>query len=114
MYVYNPPLSNLRFPLLILISQNSGVDVYIDYVDVQNTKLAQTVVDAFVANMTQKAETAGLSLPFLYVNNAAAAQKPLQAYGGQSLAFFKSVASRYDPRGIMQTLQNTGYLVSNE
>ena len=64
--------------------------------------------------MTQKAETASLDLSYLYVNNAAPAQKPLQAYGGQSLAFFKSVAGRYDPQGIMQTLQNTGYLVSNE
>ena len=90
------------------------MDVYIDYIDVEHTALARSVVDALVANLTQKAAAEGLSLSYLYVNNADADQKPLQAYGGQSLAFFKEVAGKYDPLGIMQRLQNTGYLVSNE
>lgn len=82
--------------------------------DIKQTALAQSVVDAFVANLTQRAEAQNLSLPYLYVNNAAGTQKPLQAYGGQSVAFFKSVASKYDPKGLMQSLQNDGFLLSNE
>ena len=93
---------------------NAGVDTYIDFADVKNSKLAQTVVDAFVANITQRAAAAKLDLSYLYVNNAAPAQKPLAGYGGQSLAFFKSVAGQYDPQGVMQKLQNGGFLVSTE
>ena len=90
------------------------MDTYIDYVDIENSALAQSVVDAFVANLTQNAATEGLDLSYLYVNNADAAQKPLKAYGGQSLAFFKEVAAKYDPRGVMQRLQGAGYLVTAE
>ena len=92
----------------------SGVDTYIDYVDIKHTALARDTVDTFVSTMTQKAAAEDLALPYLYPNNAAPGQKPLAAYGAQSFSYIKSVAAKYDPQGIMQTLQNDGYLISKE
>lgn len=91
-----------------------GIDVFIEYSDIQRTALAKSTVDTFVSNITQKATAEGLGLPFLYPNNAGEDQKPLAAYGVQSLTYIKSMAKKYDPQGIMQTLQNDGYLVSTE
>ena len=99
---------------LLTIYPSSGVDTYIDYKDLKNTALAKSTVDSFVSTMTQQAAAENLSLPYLYVNNAAPCQKPLAAYGAQSLAFIKSAAKKYDPQGVMQNLQNNGYLVSKE
>ncbi|KAL8826048.1 MAG: hypothetical protein Q9191_004034, partial [Dirinaria sp. TL-2023a] len=84
------------------------VDTYIDYADLKNSALAKSTVDSFVATMTAKAAAENISLPYLYVNNAAPAQKPLAAYGAQSLAYIKSAAKKYDPQGVMQNLQNNG------
>lgn len=53
-----------------------------------------------------------MMLPYIYPNNAGLNQKPLQGYGDRSFNYIKSIAKKYDPTGVMQTLQNDGFLVS--
>ncbi|RMZ77831.1 hypothetical protein DV737_g4176, partial [Chaetothyriales sp. CBS 132003] len=90
------------------------VDIFIDYADTKNTDIAKSTIDAFVANLTQKAEAQGLLLPYLYANNAADIQKPLRGYGEESFKFIQQVAQKYDPDGVLQKLQNGGFLYSRE
>ena len=62
------------------------------------------VKDASVAN--------AVSLPNLFQNDANYAQDVLASYGAPNLARLKATATKYDPDGVFQTLQNNGFLVS--
>ena len=54
----------------------------------------------------------GTYLPFQYSNYSSRDQNPLNGYGEENLERLIQVASRYDPEGIFQTLQNGGWLIS--
>ena len=95
-------------------SHTPGVDVYIDFNNPADYSLAESVVDAFIANITFKATAQNLSLPYLYANNAADKQRPLRGYEEQNFKTLKEVAGKYDSLSVMQKLRNDGFLVSNE
>lgn len=108
------PLLLLHAPRPLISYAPIGADIFLDFEDLENAPLAQSVVDEFVATVSQRAEAKGIMLPYLYVNNAAGNQKPLRGYGDSSFNFIKSIATKYDPTGVMQTLQNNGFLVSKQ
>ncbi len=84
------------------------------YSHLNQTAEAARIVNEFASTVGRKAEDEGLSLPYVYPNDAGADQKPLLGYGQENLQTIKTVAAKYDPKGYMQTLQNDGYLISNE
>lgn len=90
------------------------VDIYMDYAYTNETALAQSTVNAWVANMTARAQSQGIYLPYQYVNNAGPGQTPLRNYGAANFQAIRSAAAKWDPNGVMQRLQNGGYLASNE
>ncbi|KAJ5159293.1 FAD-binding type 2 [Penicillium coprophilum] len=71
-------------------------------------------VDSLLASLTSSAKSQGLLLPYIFVNDAGPNQKPLQSFGEKNLKYISTVAKRYDPKGIMQKLQNQAYFVSKE
>lgn len=73
---------------------------------------AQESLLAACAAVRDAAVSNKVSLPFLFMNDANYAQNVLASYGSASLAFLKAVAKKYDPSGIFQTQQNSGFLVS--
>ena len=89
-------------------------DIYMDFRQVDQADVAQRTVDAWYSTMTAKAQAQGIYLPYQFVNNANAKQAPLKAYGAQSFQTIKQAAAKWDPKGVMQGLQNAGFLVSNE
>lgn len=91
-----------------------GIDIFINFPSVNQSTSAAAIVDGFVRECSQKAESLGLLLPYIYPNNANAKQKPLSAYGADNFETIRNVARKYDPRGYMQTLQNNGFLISKE
>jgi hypothetical protein len=92
----------------------TGVDIFIEFGGLENAPQAQSIVNEFVATVSQKAEAKGLMLPYIYPNNAGPNQKPLRGYGDRNFNYIKSTAKKYDPTGVMQTLQNNGFLVSTQ
>ena len=69
--------------------------------------------EAVGANLTQAAEAKGIYYPFIYLNDAAPGQKPYPLYGkGKSLPKMKQVQNKYDPQGILQQLETSGYKLS--
>lgn len=53
----------------------------------------------------------GLSIPFVYMNDAAYDQDPLSSYGAENLEKLKRISIRYDPGQVFQRLQNNGFLL---
>lgn len=54
----------------------------------------------------------GTYIPFVYSNYASRDQDPLASYGTENLKKLQDIALKYDSKGIFQTLQNGGWLVS--
>ncbi|CAL5875166.1 uncharacterized protein PFLUO_LOCUS9470 [Penicillium psychrofluorescens] len=54
----------------------------------------------------------GTYVDFKYSNYCSRDQDPLATYGSENLSKLRSVAREVDPRGIFQTLQNDGWLLS--
>ncbi|KAF2867471.1 hypothetical protein BDV95DRAFT_610863 [Massariosphaeria phaeospora] len=54
----------------------------------------------------------GSYLPFLYMNDATRDQSPLASYPAANIAKLKTIAQKYDPKGVFQKLQNDGFLLS--
>ncbi|KAF2198554.1 FAD-binding domain-containing protein [Delitschia confertaspora ATCC 74209] len=52
--------------------------------------------------------------PFQFMNDASYTQNPLASYGAQNLAKLRDVGKAYDPDGLFQTLQNSGFLLSRK
>ncbi|TAQ84222.1 hypothetical protein B7494_g7451 [Chlorociboria aeruginascens] len=95
---------------IISINDLTGMDIIMDWPDSKDDQLAFQLVDDFAATASNLAAQKGLALPFFYANDAAGYQKILRAYGDSNFNYIKSVAAKYDPAGIMQTLQNSGFL----
>ena len=58
------------------------------------------------------AEGKGTAIDYLYLNYADKDQNPLAGYGAENVSFLKSVAKKYDPFGIYQTLMPGGFKIS--
>ncbi|PGH10152.1 hypothetical protein AJ79_05507 [Helicocarpus griseus UAMH5409] len=66
----------------------------------------------FRTMIEKAAKERGLLLDFLYSNDASYKQSPLQGYGAESLAALQAASAKYDPQGVFQRLQNSGFLLS--
>ena len=82
--------------------------------DVNQYNTAQEAVSSWSRAWTKKAKAEGSLLPFIYSNNGNVDSKVLAGYGKKNLDFIKKTAKKYDPLGIMQRLQNDGFLVRKE
>ena len=91
-----------------------GVNVYVTYGKASEDEVAKTIVNGAIDSIRQRAVKENLFLPFVFVNDAGSDQKPLLSFGAANFARIKAAAAKYDPHRVMQTLQNNGYLVSNE
>jgi hypothetical protein len=83
------------------------------YTFLNQTEQATAIVEELFAAITAKADADGLALPYLFASTASNTQKPLLSFGAQNFQTIKTVATKYDPRGFMQSLQNDGYLIRN-
>jgi len=75
---------------------------------------AQKAVDSWSITVTKKAKSEGIFLPFIYSNNGNIRSKVLSGYGKNNFDFIKKTAKKYDPTGVMQMLQNDGFLIRKE
>lgn len=53
-------------------------------------------------------------MPIIYANNANVDSKVLSGYGKKNFDFIKKTAEKYDPKRVMQKLQNNGFLIRKE
>lgn len=58
------------------------------------------------------AASKGTAIDYLYLNYADQDQNPLANYGADNVKFMKTVAKKYDPFGVYQTLLPGGFKIS--
>ncbi|RDL32636.1 uncharacterized protein BP5553_09092 [Venustampulla echinocandica] len=90
------------------------VNAVMDWKNNSESSIGSDRIDAFTAQATKLAQDRGVFLPYIYVNDASGKQKPLRSYGDASFKYIQKIANKYDPAGVMQNLQNNGYLLSRE
>jgi hypothetical protein len=69
-------------------------------------------VQTLVKKLKAAAADAGKALDFDFMNDSNFQQSPLKQYGAASVALMNKAAKKYDPEGVFQTLQNSGFLLS--
>jgi hypothetical protein len=62
-------------------------------------------VNSFWDKVIAQAKTLGLDNDYIYMNYASMFQDPIASYGDANKALLKSIAKKYDPKAVYQTLQ---------
>jgi hypothetical protein len=92
----------------------AGHDVYMTFPNVDQYPAAQKAISFWSSTVTKIAKDGGAFLLFIYSNNGNADSKILSGYGEDNFNFIRKTARKYDPHGVMQTLQNDGFLIRKE
>lgn len=74
--------------------------------------LARSQIRQLISSIEFTAKSRGLLLDFCFMNDASFIQSPLKAYGTESVALLEAASHKWDPEGIFQQLQNSGFLLS--
>ena len=72
-------------------------------------KTALETSTKFLNKVDEVAASKGLSFTFLYLNDAAMDQRPIDSYGHENVQRLKKISREYDPDGVFQTLAKGGY-----
>ncbi|KAJ5296853.1 MFS transporter [Penicillium atrosanguineum] len=67
--------------------------------------IVYSFVNSFWDKVITQAKSLGLDNDYIYMNYASMFQDPIASYGDSNKALLKSIASKYDPKAIYQTLQ---------
>jgi hypothetical protein len=95
-----------------LIINFKGLAILAQWTDDADDDLARSQIRQLISSFESTAKARGLLLNFHFMNDCSHLQSPLQSYGPESLAFLKTVSQKWDPQGVFQKLQNSGYLLS--
>ena len=63
----------------------------------------------FLDEVEKMAARKGLLKTFLYLNDAAKDQRPIDSYGHENVQKLKRISREYDPDGVFQTLVKGGF-----
>ena len=68
-----------------------------------------------ISTIETRAKANGLYYPFVFLNDAGPGQKPIGTYGkGTSLPRLKSIAKKYDPNAVFQTLSGNAFKLATQ
>ncbi|KAF1846872.1 FAD-binding domain-containing protein, partial [Cucurbitaria berberidis CBS 394.84] len=84
----------------------------VDWTDAKNDDVARSVGIATTKKWKELSTARNLQIPFLYMNDASRDQSPLDTYPATNIQRMKTIAAKYDPLRVFQTLQNDGFLLS--
>ncbi|KAI1376860.1 6-hydroxy-D-nicotine oxidase [Hypoxylon crocopeplum] len=72
---------------------------------------AKQGINELGSGMTSIAKERGQLLDFIFMNDATASQNVLASYGAGNARRLRETATKYDPEGVFQKLQNDGFLI---
>lgn len=102
--------------MLGLDSQEHNAIIWTGYVAVKTDQQALAVAQPRMAAMAAELESFAASLSganrLVFMNYANPGQDPLGSYGERSVEHIRSVAAKYDPKGVFQTRVPGGFKVS--
>jgi hypothetical protein len=85
----------------------------VDWRDAADDAAVRAVPIAVTDTWKQQSTQRGLDIPFIFTNDASRDQNPLASYGSANVQKLKTIAAKYDPRGVFQNLQSGGFLLKN-
>jgi len=74
--------------------------------------LARSQIRQLISGIQAAAKAPGKLLDFEFMNDASYVQNPLKSYGETSLASLNGTREKWDPKGVFQDLQHSGFLLS--
>jgi hypothetical protein len=89
-----------------------GWTTLVDWNDQKDESIARGVGIATTKKWDELSTARNLQVPFLYMNDASRDQSPLETYPAANIQRMKTIAAKYDPLQVFQTLQNDGFLLS--
>jgi hypothetical protein len=100
-----------KFPYLLTFVRK-GIGIITQWTEDTHDDLARSQIRLLISSIESMARARGLLLDFQFMNDASYTQSPLQSYGSDSLALLKAASEKWDPDGVFQRLQNSGFLLS--
>jgi len=64
--------------------------------------------------MSNAAAARGKLLDFIFMNDANSSQSPIDSYGAATVHNLEKTGEKFDPLGVFQNLQNSGFLLSRK
>lgn len=95
------PTENHQWWTTLIDWENAADDAVVRSVSIETTAAWESLSKA-----------RGLHIPYVFMNDASRDQNPLASYGQENVSKLKTVALKYDPSRIFQTLQASGFLLS--
>ncbi|KAF2803576.1 FAD-binding domain-containing protein [Mytilinidion resinicola] len=90
----------------------SWLAILCQWTDDVDDGLARKKLRELVGGIESLAKVRGKLLDFQFMNDASYTQSPLQSYGVESLESLRAVSRKWDPEGVFQKLQSSGFLLS--
>ncbi|KAK2801839.1 hypothetical protein FQN50_007584 [Emmonsiellopsis sp. PD_5] len=84
-----------------------------EWSDESDRETEQRKICRFMESVESKAKEHGVFLNFQSMNDASHRQSPLESYGSESLSALRQASIKFDPMGLFQRLQNSGFLLRN-
>ncbi|KAI1139188.1 Glucooligosaccharide oxidase [Hypoxylon sp. FL0543] len=83
----------------------------VDWVKEEDDDVARSAAIDTVEQWKKLSQERGLSLPFIFMNDAAREQNPIAGYGEENVNRLKGISQKYDGSQLFQTQQNGGFLL---
>jgi redox-sensitive bicupin YhaK (pirin superfamily) len=93
-----------------LLASSLGLGVVGEWKDDTDNELVITQPHQLISSIEEAAQARRLLLEFKFMNDASYTQSPFLA---STLSSLKAASVKWDPEGVFQRLQNSGFLVSN-
>lgn len=91
-----------------------NVLLYLAWTDEKDDKTIYETEQDFLDASTAKAKQLGAYNDYMYMAYSSPYQPVISGYGADSVARLNKVSSKYDPKGVFQTLQPTSFKLNGE
>ncbi|OTB15927.1 hypothetical protein K445DRAFT_317556 [Daldinia sp. EC12] len=99
-------------PMNILKENHGWWTTIVDWNNEKDDDLVRSVSIQTSEKWKQLGDERGLSVPFLFMNDASRDQNPLASYGTENVNKLKQISQKYDASQLFQKQQNSGFLLS--
>ncbi|TGO61971.1 hypothetical protein BCON_0023g00290 [Botryotinia convoluta] len=84
----------------------------VEWTSADDSNAAHLAVNSLGLGVRSLAKSKDAFLEYEFMNDASFTQNPLKSYGVDNMAKLQSTRQAYDPTGVFQNLQNSGFLLS--
>jgi len=89
-----------------------GLGIMVQWTDDKDDDEARSKLRQLLSSIESASKEHGKLLDFLFMNDSSYLQSPLKGYGEESLELLRKASREWDPEGVFQKLQNSGFLLS--